>query len=481
MQPSWTAVASVAGILAGVAGCRGDSALPDPVVAAPEPPDGARSGSRLKLVHWQTDDGFTLSSRTLYDAQLDTLCQVMPWGDGRLVCVPVGRPSVVGGAFGSDPLEEQAAFLDSPNVKFLDENCTRLAAQVSGPPPRYAVLAPFDPDCAGPGVSVGSAVEHVYRLGAEITGSPDVFQRNGTSCEPWLDRRDDATLYAVEDVPPADLVAILRYIAPSSERITTTYHVSSDGMQLPAHAHDNLLGADCDFRRKGRLLYVCLPSEAVHAPEPAVMACGRAAVPVPARCRRPAAQYPPFDVYDPRSLFRIGDRTEESCTPADGLVYYELGDEVPVATATAEPERDTGRRFELHYLTAGGWRGRSAYSLHDNKYGVDCDLVASGPDTGYCSARPSCGELRRVFPDPGCHGEPVTMFQHVGCDDALPGAVDRREIVDDSQVIVDYTEGYIEENGELVLKCHSNQVSSLYPLGPDAIPLDELTLVIDRD
>jgi hypothetical protein len=179
-----------------------------------------------------------------------------------------------------------------------------------------------------------------------------------------------------------------------------------------------------------------------------------------------------------QTFFRIGDRMTASCLPADGLVYYELGEQVPLAVASLDREHVAGRRFEHHYLTLGGWRGRSMFGLHDNKYELDCDLVASGPNAGYCSMTPSCGEVREVYLDPACRTE-VTMFDHTGCAGPAPLAVGRRAIVaNDKPETQTFRE--METYPGPRYACVPAEVRRLYML-VDEIPLDAFTPFVDRD
>lgn len=481
-----------------VAGCHGAPAspidTPPPTTIAPaEPSDGARSGARLKLALWQSGDGFTSWTGRFFDAQLGTYCWVAPWSDGHSYCTPNASSFEQPGWFGDVGYDPVAA-TDASSAVYADDQCTQPVMIASAAPLSYAV-AWVDDGCSVDPLSRSRKVDHLYRRGAQIPMPDARFQYDPLDriCTTLGQDVSHDTAYALEEVPARlELVAISQRTAPATDRLSTTYLVSDDGMQFPVHAHDTQFDADCYFTSPLGGPQTCVPVGAVSSVFGGAggldASCTRPLATVPVRCPRPSAMFDtstaPAD-FDPTKFFPVGAPTIQLCPqtpPVADTSYYQLGAATPLATASIARENITGRRLELYHRVVDSWTGRDTGHLHDNYYDLDCRLRADGVTSAYCSVYPTCGSVNtQTYLDPGC-GLKLTRFDHTGCTTPPPPVVDRYAILTDQKQEVTVYD--IFNTGPGRSECKPVGVRTLYMVAPDLVPLDrfeQFTAAVDSE
>jgi len=485
-------------LIAIIAACHGDPQIsaPPPAVATPEPADGARSGSRLKLVLWQSGDGFTVWTDRFFDARLGDTCQIVPWTDGRTYCTP-GAALQIDSRGTFDPTYQPTPnlFDDAPGgfVGYTDDRCTEPVLVATAAPPRFAATW-IDDSCPGSPAIRSLKIDRLYRTGARRPPPVWLYRYDPTEklCAALTQDTTQATVYTVAAEPaPAELVAISQRAA-AADRITTTYHVSDDGMQYPAGAHDARFDADCKFSRALDGTLSCVPVGAVSAAfggaNGSDMGCDRPVATVPDHCPRPPAMFDNPDApgdFDPPRFFPVGEPATQLCPqtpPAEATSYFHLRDPVPLVGASVEREHVADRRLELLHTVVGAWTvRRDNHGLHDNQYGLDCELTQTGPRSAYCSVRPSCGGFVELYLEPGCTTK-VRRFDNTGCAEPPPALDDRHTILADQRL---EAETYnIVQTGPSTSRCKAAGRRTLYGLAPDLIPLDrfeQFTAVVDPE
>ncbi|HEX8112491.1 MAG TPA: hypothetical protein VF516_32395 [Kofleriaceae bacterium] len=463
-------------LLTGCHGAPPPPPAPPATVAPAEPSDGARSGTRLKLLLWQSGDGFTSWTGWFFDTQLAAPCRAVAWTDGRLYCTPIDSPVPLG-VFDSTPAPDR----DRTLIGYTDAGCTQPEVIAYDAPSLYAA-ALVDDGCSPDGVHPSWKVSHLYRRGAKF-GTPDSYFTNEVTvgvCESWTGFL--STAYAAEPGPsPSDLVLLSLRTAPTTDRLTTTYLVSEDGLQFPAYAHDTQFDADCYFASPLGGAPTCVPVGAVSSLRGGAdgldASCTKPLATVPARCPRPSAVFTTFvnpSDFDPTKFLPVGAPAAELCAqtpPAADTSYYQLGAAVPLVTASLERENITGRRLELYHRVAGSWTGRDPDHLHDNHYDLDCRLHADGLTSAYCSVYPACGSPLSGYSDPSCKTQ-VTWFDSTGCSSPPPPLFDRLTVLTDQRETNPVYLAVPIEAGGPAYRCDVLEGHTLYRTAPDPIPLD---------
>lgn len=206
-------------VMVAVAACGGK-------VDEPESPTGAlvgRSGARLRLVTWQSEDGFRLAKTELFDLQRSEHCSPRAVGGGYL-CVPVSTARA--------------------KTAFVDPKCVQPLALVVGGalPPRYLL-----DDEAWRGAKRAEqctkSTPKLYGVSSRASQTTYFSLRNGTCVRTVLDANE--SLYSVSEASLEDLAELRLEEEVSPERLHRRSWVSDDGLRLPATPIDSSIGVDC--------------------------------------------------------------------------------------------------------------------------------------------------------------------------------------------------------------------------------------------
>lgn len=213
-------VALVAGALT-VAACGGktdDGPLPTPDEALVE-----TGGARLRLVTWQSDDGFRVAKPELFDRQRSERCRPRAVGDGYR-CVPLATAK-------STPA-------------FSDPQCTQPLALVVGGalPPEYLL---DDDTWRGTrrAEQCSKAAPKLYAVASPVRLSSYFSLVNGACVRTTADVGEST--YSVTEAPLDELAELTLEEERTAERLHRRTWVSADGLRVPASPVDSSVGIDC--------------------------------------------------------------------------------------------------------------------------------------------------------------------------------------------------------------------------------------------
>ncbi len=201
------------------------------------PPDGLveSSGARLRLVSWQSVDGFRVAKAELFDSRRNERCRPRAVGEGYR-CVPVSTAK-------SEPA-------------FLDPQCTRpLAVVVGGAlPPKYLL---DDDTWRGTkrAEQCTKAAPKLYAV-ASIASPSSYFSLVNGACVRTT-RDANASAYSVTDASLDDLAELTLEEERTSERLHRRSWVAADGLRVPTSPVDSAVGIDCLLAESAPNDWVC--------------------------------------------------------------------------------------------------------------------------------------------------------------------------------------------------------------------------------
>ncbi len=392
--------------------------------AAPDPNDGAKSGSRLKLTWYAFTDG-TRQWSGMYDAQNKQLCSpyYAAWTNGSVYCVPPAGGSLV----------------------YTNSACTTRAVHYYTGTCAEAVQ-PYYVEYATVGCT--SAPAHLYRRGAQVAPATTYTKlSNGTCASNGSPSSGDA-IYALDaEVPTSQLVELSLTAPEGSGRLGIRYYTSSDGMRFPWTLHDSTLGGDCSasYASDASPAARCVPNQASYASYAHDASCTQPELALQSTC--PAPQYgytfPATSCPDDaESYYQVSGTAAASplyfpagasclaTSASSGYSYYTLGAEVEVAPLTRAVDSGTAHRVQLaHYTADDGLRYRDPYALYDSQMGTRCYPTTLPDGSIRCIA--SGGYIDTYYSNAGC-STPIDLAEvyrgPASCSAPVPPAYARKSI-----------------------------------------------------
>jgi hypothetical protein len=205
------------------------------VAPEPEVPGAMKSGTRLKLVYWESDDGFRAAQNGLFDTELNETCVPSVVGEGYR-CVP--------------PMAEWWTRV------FGDSACVSpLLRTMGSTPPRYHLEGSRPIERGGVCESGEARLYSVNERSAKTT----YFAWEGGVCvERKLDKEE--SLYALREGSVSWLAEVRLLEEPTSARLRRRTWAGEDGMRMPAFPLDNAYGSQCYLDGQ-----ICVPLDDVSA------------------------------------------------------------------------------------------------------------------------------------------------------------------------------------------------------------------------
>jgi hypothetical protein len=364
-----------------------DAPTPD----APDPNDGARSGTRLKL-KWQVyADGTRDLVENLYrDGQLGTDCHLDNFSDGHPYCVPVG----MGLGYANNTCTQKIG------LAFTPATCARPAQD-------YIVQYSSTMPCTSP-------VTHVYQRGAQVAGTqywlagPTV----GSCTGPYS---NSYTFFAIgNEVLPTQLVQLTTG-SIGQGAFTVSTNQSADGFVVPLHLHDNTNNQDCNpFSLPGTTSAKCVPTDTISAGYYNDAQCMQPEVASLAACTPPpvAVQFPPNRcTIDPPNYFSLGQMvsapplynlgaTCASTPPPTGYNFFTVGSPITLGQLSRSPQAVADHRIQVIQLMSGVTRFRDRY-LTDMMLDDECRSFTAYDGSVVCL--PGIGaSFGTYYTDVGC-------------------------------------------------------------------------------
>ena len=310
--------------------------------AGPDPNDGARSGTRLKLTWFELADG-TRQWDGFYDALRKETCYLYSnWIDGKAYCAPDHTGS----------------------IEYSDAGCNTKVIEIYKNPSCVTQPAPYTLDYSY--TSCTSQPAHLYTRGAKISLAQYYFMGSDNVCYgPYTTTPASYDYYATgPEVAKTDLVEVTLGSPVGPGRLAMRYYQSPDGMQFQGTVHDAMLGTSCypvDVQRDGR---ICSPSANYVSYEDNAT-CTSPKLTVSNTCTAPkyAVYYPnnacpatPPHYYALGAstagapLYYYNGSTCTSQTPPTNTTFYKMGTEVPARTCDSRcrDERSADPAHPLH-------------------------------------------------------------------------------------------------------------------------------------
>ena len=351
-----------------VDGAPGDS--------GPDPNDGARSGSRLKITYWAFADG-TRAWNQFYDAQRKENCYLSgPWSDGNYYCAPNQTASI---AWSNATCTTEVAMV------YQDPACPL-------PPPAY-VLDYTSSSCQ-------FTYTHLYLRSSQLAMSSYYYkQSDGTCAGPYT--APNYQFYALgSEVAPSNLVKLTIGSPSGAGTLSERFVTSADGLAFPWTVHDSSLGADCyaaAYDPSGASA-VCLP-DAGYAGYNHDSTCTVPELSVSKTCAAPHyAEYFPQTACpsEPPRYYTVGAQVASSplfyasgttcnATTADvNSNYFTTSQQLTLQSLARAPDTLVGHRIQLiHDTTPQGLIFRD-YSLYDQQLGAECYVTTTPDGTTRC-------------------------------------------------------------------------------------------------
>jgi hypothetical protein len=352
-----------------VGACRDDSVDP----RAP------RSGERIKLVHYEYEDGTIERERGFfYDNELGALCYEETWSDGARYCTP--RTS---------------------EAMYTNDRCSQMLGVVTGSSvPRFVATYYF--------LQNKPLVSSLFRIGQPTLAPSLVWRMTELGCAgPFVDDNPGHHWYTVGEPVALTDTRIKHSVPEGFDRLVDLFLTTADGMQIAVDIYDQEIGLPCQVDGEVNEApttckpvltdgYVSFFSDA---------ACSAPIMPVtgppPLLARRevPATGCTSYfritSELQPASVYRmIGDRCVQQ-TSRVAAHYY--GAE-PLELVSVE-RRSVGQG-RLHPITIGDLATPDRV-LYDAERGTDCERVLLPSSELRCLPR-SSARLYRAYTDEAC-------------------------------------------------------------------------------
>src|SRR2546423_5565110 len=230
--------------------------------AGPDPNEGAKSGSRLKLTWFNFADG-TRTWDAFYDAQRKENCYLYEnWTDGGTYCAPNNSGSLV----------------------YSDAGCTQRVIEVYRDPTCPTPPSPYTMEWIYG--TCTSQPAHLWQRGAGIALA-SYYERfsDGTCGGPYTSSGYD--MYSVGlEIKPSDLVRLQLGSPVGAARLGERFYESTDGLKVPWTIHDAMLGVDCypAYTPDNATTTTCAPGAAADAYDYHDAACSQPELEQPKTC-----------------------------------------------------------------------------------------------------------------------------------------------------------------------------------------------------
>lgn len=324
----------------------------------PDPADGAKSGTRLKIKWAQYADG-TKQFSAWHDAQLNTDCYPQPFyaDPTKMYCVP-----------------------NADSVYYSDAACTtRFSLEYTACNNAHQTYAS---EYEYTSANCTSGVAHVYSLGAMITTPTNYYSKDLSTgnCNSYgTTPTTNYTSYAVgAEITPTSLVEVTKS-APTAGALGVVSYESADGMSLPVMLHDTTNNFDCNpyYQYFGQSQSICFPNSAAYGGYYQDSNCGTSLAYTQTGCQVPAFTYtyPKTQCQvDTPSVFQLGavlatqpttiyswNAQAQTCNGGtySGLTYYGIGAATTTQTLTVTPDVFAGRRMQTSQFVSGSTRFRN--------------------------------------------------------------------------------------------------------------------------
>jgi len=368
---------------------------PDAGPDGPDPDDGMRSGTRLKLI-W-TDYSGTRQLAGAHDAMLDADCYPQGWDDGATYCVP-GNSSSVGFT--------DAACTQAIGIAYIDPTC-------GAPPPDYFI------DYAQ--TLCSAAPRRLYGRGAAIAAT-QYYSLDGTGACVGPSADPNYHYYTLgAELPSSALIELTATLVPSTGRYAQGYLESADGGKFLGPTRDTQLGTTCYMSRY-------LDTDAVghcqlsasYAPYFGDAACSQPKAGIAASCAAPAflVSYPqttcPEDQHPTYyaaggaggPVYADDSGACAALVPDPGTVYYASTSAVSIGDVAWARDAVAGRQIQLAHFTDGDVRIRD-YGTYDEPHDTRCYGVT---ENGATRCLPLSASVSEYFTDPAC-ANPIDLIE----------------------------------------------------------------------
>ena len=330
-----------------------------------DPYDGAVSGTRLKLTWFNFADG-TRTWNAFYDSQRKENCYIYEsWLDGGTYCAPDNSGSIVYTDSGCTQKAIQS---------YVDPTCPRM-------PALYTMEWNFGTCTSQPG--------HLWTRAGKFSLASYYYKYSDGSCGgPFSGSGYD--YYSVgAEVRTADLVRMQLGAPVGAQRLSERFYESSDGLKVPWQIHDAMLGVDCypAYTPSNNTTTSCAPGNAAYAYYYHDNACSQPELEQAKTCQRPqyAVSYPANACPDdPGNYYVVGATVAtpplytsgtNTCTATTGTTtnnYYQMDQQLALATVMRAPDSVPGHRIQLvHYTTPDGLKLRD-YAMYDSQDAAEC-------------------------------------------------------------------------------------------------------------
>lgn len=383
------------------------------VAPEPEVPGAVKSGTRLKLVYWESDDGLRAAQNGLFDTELNETCV----------------PSVVGEGYRCVPPKAEwwtRVFGDSACV-------SPLLLTIGSTPPRYHLEGSRRIDRGG---VCESGEARLYSV-TERSAKTAYFAWEGGACVERKLGKDDA-LYGLREGSVSWLAEVRLLEEPTSERLQRRTWAGEDGMRMPAIPADRAYGTECYVAGQ-----TCVPLDNTGAHERYQDAlCTRRVVATPSTCGKPKVMRVKTGLCKTES-YTVGEavteeapwswtgatcREDSPTSPERHERLFAIGKRILPESPLLGRVYDSSARSRLREHTLVDETGRTFrpyYSIFADAFGgFDCMMsewspgvsacLPGGPRVGHSYFRdPYCKEsldVYRVYSDP-CSGVPKVAYE----------------------------------------------------------------------
>jgi hypothetical protein len=356
--------------------------VPDAAVdAPPDPLDGAKSGTRIKLQWFVFDDG-TKQFSGFYDSQLSSACSNNSfYGDTHTYCIPQYM-----GVNYSDAACSQKIALSYNNQCAATRQTYTFAAETMSMSCMYGVT-------------------HLYHLGAVASGVTNYYYKDGTgTCQNGGALGTNYTAYSVGAEVTTSGLAEMTLGTPTAGAVGVVSLQTADGLNYPQNFHDSAGGFDCygSYNYQGATTAMCVPNNSGYAGYYSDNGCTSHEMIVGPGCTPPPYAFKPsrdncsVDPYEvdhgaslisptPASYY-YWNPSSQTCiaqTIPTGYTFYDLGTAITLQSLMRKPDAIPGHRVQGIQMSSGESRMRD-YTMYDKTLGSECYIQQMGDGTYRC-------------------------------------------------------------------------------------------------
>jgi hypothetical protein len=374
-----------------------------------DPTDGAVSGIRLKIRHWQLGDTRVLdavvSGPRFYDSARDESCTPTSWSNGGVYCTPHDENGTL-------------------RVVYADAACTQPVAQAESICQRTSTLAEID--------GADRRLGHLFRVGAARDATQYYVHAGlgGAECAGPYDIGPASPVRLFDlgaEITTGDLVPMTVGAAHGTGRIRQRDWETPDGARAPWGTYDQALGGDCYVEMDHDGTRATMRPDAYEDVTTSNYfrdaACTHQVVEVPVDRDPPPilaqqpdqCQLPTYFAPGPEATTQLysGDAGGGGCvaTPHPTTSrFFALGDAIELAVLARGP-RDVDARIQPMYMTGDDISIRVNPAVFDSNRGTECDVLPFADGTSRCLS--AALEVISLYADAACQ----TLIQVAEHDD----------------------------------------------------------------